>query len=36
MNMDREFSNVEKERNKKCRKRHPSFDEDYHKTRLEE
>jgi len=32
---DREFSNVENLRNKKWRKRHHAFDEDYYKTRFE-
>ena len=36
MNMDGEFSNVEKEINKKLRKQDHTFDEDYYKTRFEE
>ena len=35
MNIDREFSNIEEENNKKFRKRHHTFDEDYYKTRLQ-
>jgi hypothetical protein len=35
MIMDREFSNVEKESDKKFRKQHHTFDEDYYKTRFE-
>ena len=34
MIIDREFSNVEEENNKKFRKRHHRFDEDYYKTRF--
>jgi hypothetical protein len=35
MIMDREFSNVEEENNKRFRKGHHTFDEDYYKPRFE-
>jgi len=35
MNMDREFSNVEKDSNKKLQKRHHTSDEEHYKTRFE-
>ncbi len=35
MIIDREFSNFENQGNRKFRKRHHSFDDDYYKARFE-